>query len=122
MQAVVKTARIDIKIKGDISEKLLSILKEEYGEEIKLYEDDDEELINVFETEWYKNIKAKTTPGDNLKIYRENRGMTQEELGKLLGGIPRQHVSNMERGIRSISLKTAQKLAQIFDVSIEKFL
>jgi len=122
MQAVVKTPRIDIKIKGDISEKLLSILKEEYGEEIKLYEDDDEELINVFETEWYKNIKAKTTPGDNLKIYRENRGMTQEELGKLLGGIPRQHVSNMERGIRSISLKTAQKLAQIFDVSIEKFL
>lgn len=122
MQAVVKTPRININIKGDISEKLLSILKEEYGEEIELYEDNDEELIDVFETEWYKNIKAKTTPGDNLKIYRENRGMTQEELGKLLGGIPRQHVSNMERGIRSISLKTAQKLIQIFDVSVEKFL
>lgn len=122
MQAVVKTPRIDINIKGDISKRLLSILKEEYGEEIELYEDDDEELINVFETEWYKNIKAKMTPGDNIKIYRENRGMTQEELGKLLGGIPRQHVSNMERGIRSISLKTAQKLAQIFEVSVEKFL
>ena len=122
MQAVVKTPRININIKGDISKKLLSILKEEYGEEVELYEDDDEDLINVFETEWYKGIKARITPGDNLKIYRENRGITQEELGKLLGGIPRQHVSNMERGIRSISLKMAQKLAQIFEVSVEKFL
>jgi len=122
MQAVVKTPRIDINIKGNISKKLLSILKEEYGEDIELYEDDDEELVNVFETKWYKNIKAKMTPGDNLKIYRENRGITQEELGKLLGGIPRQHVSNMERGIRSISLKTAQKLAQVFELSVEKFL
>ena len=49
-------------------------------------------------------------------------GMTQEKLGEMLGGIPRQHVSNMERGTRSISIKTAQKLAQIFKVSVEKFL
>jgi len=122
MQAVVKTPRININIKSDISEKLLTILKEEYGEDIELYDENDEELIDVFETEWYKNIKTKITPGDNLKIYRENHGMSQEKLGKLLGGIPRQHVSNMERGIRSISLKTAQKLAQIFEVSVEKFL
>ena len=41
MQAVVKTPRIDINIKGDISKKLLSILKEEYGEEIELSDDDE---------------------------------------------------------------------------------
>jgi len=123
MQAVVKTPRIEISIKGDIPDKLLTVLTDEYGKEVKIYEDKyDEEKLNIVETPWYKKTKARMTPGKYLKIYREIHSMTQEELGKLLGGIPRQHVSNMERGIRSISLKTAQKLAQIFDVSVEKFL
>jgi DNA-binding XRE family transcriptional regulator len=123
MQAVVKTPRIEINIKGDIPHKLLTVLTDEYGEDIKIYEDeDDDEKINIFETDWYKKTKARMSPGDYLRNYREIRGMTQQELGNLLGGIPRQHVSNMERGIRSISLKTAQKLAQIFEVSVEKFL
>ena len=48
--------------------------------------------------------------------------MTQTELGKALGGIPRQHISNMENGIRPISKKTALKLVKLFDVSVEKFI
>jgi len=39
----------------------------------------------------------------------------------MLGGIPRQHVSNMERGIRPVSLKTARKLAKVFKISPGKF-
>ena len=39
----------------------------------------------------------------------------------MLGGIPRQHVSNMERGIRPVSLKTACKLVKVFKVSLGKF-
>jgi len=31
----------------------------------------DSELMNVFETDWYKKVKAATSPGDNLKIYGE---------------------------------------------------
>ena len=122
MQAVVRTPLIEIDIKGDIPAKLLSVLKEEYGEKVELSEDIDEEKVNIVETEWYRKTKAKTTPGDNLKIYREMYGMTQEKLGEILGGIPRQHISNMERGVRSISIKTAQKLSQIFKVSVEKFI
>ena len=80
------------------------------------------ELVDVFETDWYKSIKSKTKPGDNMKIYREIHKLTQEKLGGLLGGIPRQHVSNMERGTRSISLKTAKQLSKIFKVSPEKFI
>ena len=34
MQAVVKTPRIEVNIKGDIPPKLLSVLKEEFGEDI----------------------------------------------------------------------------------------
>ena len=80
------------------------------------------EKVNIFETDWYRNIKSKMTPGDNLRIYRENRGLTQAKLGEVLGDVPRQHISNMERGARSISLKTARKLAALFGVSPEKFI
>ena len=48
--------------------------------------------------------------------------MTQEELGKKLGGISRQNISHMERGIRPISKVNAKKLAKIFEVSVENFI
>ena len=80
------------------------------------------DAIDIFETDWYRKVKAKTTSGDNLRIYRENRGPTQAELGVLLGGVPRQHVSNMERGMRPISIKTARMLAEVFHVSPAKFI
>jgi DNA-binding XRE family transcriptional regulator len=122
MQAVVKTPLIEIKIKGTIPNKILNVLKEEYGKKVKIIKENDDEYVNVFETEWYKKIKAQTTPGDNMRIYRENHGLTQEKLGELLGGIPRQHISNMEKGTRSISINTAKKLSNIFKVSVEKFI
>ena len=122
MQAVVKTPHIEINIKGDIPTRLLSVLEEEYGESVLLSEADDDEVVNIFQTDWYRDIRSTTTPGDNLRIYRENHGLTQAKLGELLGGIPRQHISNMERGTRSISLKTARKLGEIFQVSPEKFI
>ncbi len=121
MQAVVKTPRIDIKIKGDIPKKLLNVLKEEFGKKVKISVENDE-YVDIIETDWYKKVKGKTTPGDNMKIYREIHNLTQEKLGNLLGDVPRQHISNMERGTRSISLKTAKKLAKIFKVSAEKFI
>lgn len=120
MQAVVKTPHIEINIKGTIPENILSVLKKEYGKKVKLLDDD--KAVNIFDTDWYKKTKAKITPGDNLKIYRTNKGISQEELGKILGGVPRQNISNMEKGTRTISKKTAQKLAEIFDTSVEKFI
>ncbi len=122
MQAVVKTPHIEITLKGEISERLLSVLEEEYGDSVQILDDDDEETVDIFKTDWYRKVKSRMAPGDNLRIYRENAGLTQAKLGEKLGGVPRQHVSNMERGIRSISLKTAKKLAQIFDVSSDKFI
>ena len=122
MQAVVKTPHTEIKIKGYIPKKILTALRNEYGKKVKVTPEKDDELVNVFETEWYKKIKKTTTPGDNMRIYRELRGMTQIELGEKLGKVHRQHISNMERGIRAISKKTAKQLAEIFDVSVEKFI
>ena len=119
MQAVVKKPHI--RLEGEIPAELLAFLRDHYAD-VEIIENEDDELEDVFESTWYKNIRAETTPGDNLRIYREIHGMTQEQLGEKLGGIPRQGISNMENGHRAISKKTAKKLAEIFDVSVEKFI
>ena len=122
MQAVVKTPRIEISIKGDIPPKIITLLKEEYGTKVHIINDEDDEYVNIIETDWYKKIKSEKTPGENMKIYRKIHKITQEKLGEMLGGIPKQHISNMENGIRPISKITAKKLAKIFDVSVERFI
>jgi transcriptional regulator with XRE-family HTH domain len=57
-----------------------------------------------------------------MKIYRELHSMTQAELGERLGNLPRQHISNMEKGVRGISKENARKLAAIFKVPVDRFL
>ena len=123
MQAVVKTPHIEISVRGAaIPPKLMDVLKEEYGQELSLVEDDGDEIVDVFETPLYKGIKEKMTPGTYLRIYRENRGLTQQKLSDALGGIPRQHISNMEHGRRSISLRMAKKLSLLLGAPIERFI
>lgn len=122
MQAHVKTPHIKINIKGEIHPKVLSVLKEVYGKKVKLIKENDEELVDAFETEWFKNIDATMSPGKNMRIYREINKITQEELGNKLGGISKQNISHMERGIRPISKKTAKSLASIFKVPADRFI
>lgn len=123
MQAVVKTPHIKINVQGDvIPAKLIFLLKEEYGNKVKFVEEENDKLINAVDTQWYKNIKAATKPGDYLRIYRERKGFTQAKLGEMAGGIPRQHISNMENGRRPISLKIARTLADALDVPFDVFL
>ena len=123
MQAVVKTPHIKINVQGDIiPTKLLFFLKEEYGSKVKFIEEESGKLVKAVNTQWYKDIKVATTPGDYLRIYRERNGLTQTKLGEMVGGVPRQHISNMENGRRPISLKAARKFADIFDISFEIFL
>ena len=122
MLAVVKTPLIRIHIRGQIPKQLVTVLKREYGEKMKLTKEDDDELVDVFQTDWYKRVKKGLTPGKNLKIYRQNLQMTQEQLGAKLGDVPKQFISNMENGIRPISKKTALKLAKIFKVSVARFI
>ncbi|MCX5900821.1 MAG: helix-turn-helix transcriptional regulator [Proteobacteria bacterium] len=121
MQAVVKTPHIDITIRGNIPEKLLSVLKKEYGRKVRIVDDTDTTMLRAVDTDWYKKTKASIQPGENMKLYRELHKMTQAELGEKLGGLPRQHISNMERGMQAISLATAKKLSAFFKVSVERF-
>ena len=116
MQVAVKTPRIELKMKGDIPERVILFLEEEYGVSLRQTADDGEEVVNAFETDWYKRTMAAMTPGKALRIYRENAGLTQAALGERMGGIPRQHISNMENGRRPIGKENAKRLAAALHV------
>jgi len=122
MLAAVKTPHTEIHMRGEIPASVLEALRAEYGLDLKVSEEDDEELVDVFATDWYQSVKSTTTPGDVLRIYRETRQLTQSELGHLLGGLVRQQISNMENGIRPISLVMARKLAKVFAIPADRFL
>ena len=119
MQVVAKTPHINVRIEGEIPEVVLKVLKAELGDELHIREGDDE-YLDVTETDWYKGLKL--LPGETLRHYREMHGLTQSQLGEKLGGMPRQHVSNMEKGRRTISVDMAKKLAIIFNTTPVNFL
>lgn len=119
MQVVVKTPRI--RVEGEISGSLLRYLRSQYGE-VEVIENSDDELIEVKHSDWYRSIRGTITPGENLRIYREMHGLTQDQLAERIGNISRRNISDMERGHKVIIESVAEKLADFFDVSVEKFL
>lgn len=111
MQVVAKTPRIDLRMKGEIPKKVLKVLEDEYGKlEIS---SDAEDLVDITTTDWYQEIKTNMTPGKTLKAYRTRENLTQVTLGEKIGGIPRQHISNMEADSRTIGKSMAKKLAEV---------
>ncbi len=124
MLAVVKkphTKTTLFEIKGNIPAGIMEYLHREFGQNVEIV-DENEELVNIFDTHWYKAIKKTINPGDTLRIYRQNLGLTQTELGQQLGKFTRQKISDMENNKRSISKAVAKKLSKIFDVQVERFL
>jgi DNA-binding XRE family transcriptional regulator len=91
-----------------------------HADQLVIEKDDDDESISVFKTRWYKAMKASMGPGGAMGIYRELHGLTQEDFGEKLGGIPRQHICNIERGRRPISMPTAKNLAKLFSVPADR--
>ena len=122
MQVVVKKPLI--KLEGDITPNLINFLKAEFGpiEIVEVVDRNDDELIEVTESEWYRNIKKTISPGETLRFYREMRGLTQAELGVRIGRFSRQYISNLENGHRPISKAVAKRLAVLFEVSVERFI
>lgn len=122
MQVAVKTPRIELEMKGDIPERVILFLEAEYGVSLRQSADDGEEVVNVLETDWYKRTMGSMTPGKALRIYRENAGLTQTALGERMGGVPRQHISNMENGKRPIGKENAKRLAAALHTDYRVFL
>ena len=109
-----------IEMRGDLPDKFLDMTRKFFGESQVSVIDEDELLIAVEDSEWYQNMTV--APGEAMKIYRENHELTQEALGKKLGGIARGEISKMETGKRNISIKTARKLSTLFDVPVARFI
>lgn len=125
MLAVVKrphTEQTLFEIKGDIPKEDLNYLQNKYGKALNITEDDDEEYEIATETDWFQEIQQQITPGDCIKVYRENSGWSQAELGKKIGNLSVQKISDMENGRRGISKAMAKKFSRLFDVPIERFL
>jgi transcriptional regulator with XRE-family HTH domain len=78
--------------------------------------------VNIFETTWYKQINSILTPGEVMKVYRENHGLTTQELGDQLGYLTSEEISEIESNQRQINSDTAEKLSELFHVPKERFL
>ena len=117
MLAVVKTPHTDLRIEGFIPRPVLEVLKTEYGKslEVKTGKDDDE-LVDFFETDLYKDFKKRMTPGDYVRMYRENMSLTQAALGEKVG-MSRAYICDVEHGRRAISKDIAKKLSRLFKIS-----
>lgn len=125
MLAVVKKHRTNrrlFEIKGEIPKNVIQYFQQKYGSSFEIIEEKENDLIDIFETDWFKRVNQSSTPGESIRIYRQNRGFTQEELGRKLGNFTRQHISDMENMRRSISKDVAKRLSKIFGVPIERFL
>ena len=74
--------------------------------------------------EAFKHLNDEyTKPGALLQGYRLKAGLTQEELAEKLGPeVQQAHISAMESGLRAISKKMAQRLAEILNTNYKKFL
>jgi len=120
MQAVVKAPHIRIEARK-IPARLLSFLRSEY-KHVEVISNPEDELIEAQEALFYKKVMRDRKPGDDMRIYRELHGLTQEQLGKKLGRFTRQHISDMENGARPISKTVARNLAKLFDVSVSRFI
>ncbi len=59
--------------------------------------------------------------GERIKKIREEKDITQEQLGKILGYSP-MGISHFERGIREIKFSDLQKVASFFGKSLFYFL
>jgi transcriptional regulator with XRE-family HTH domain len=61
-------------------------------------------------------LLSRTEIGERLRSLREQRRLTQVELGKLLG-THQANVSQIERGLRGVSVQQIVKLARVLRVS-----
>jgi DNA-binding XRE family transcriptional regulator len=100
----------------DLTRRLFPKMKEE-----PVKEKDDDELIEISKSKWFKEMEAKTTPGESLRAMRTLREMKQTELAKKIGVNPQQ-ISDMEKGRAPIGKKMAMKIGEALNFNYKHFL
>ncbi len=115
----VRTPRI--RIEGDeVPEGLIEYVKSHYaGVEI---ENDDNEIVDLEDTTWHRSISETMHGGVDLRVRRENAGMTQQEVADRIK-TSRTAIAAMEAGTRTITHSMARRLSKLFpESSVNDFL
>ena len=76
---------------------------------------DGEELYTAQE------VFPESSPGNRLRGLRTREGITQKELANALG-VRQHHVSEMEKGVRTISKEMAKRIGETYNISYKVFL
>ena len=101
---------------GCISQALLNAVKRDYT-----IESEDNTYVDVTKTSWFMESQKRLRNGGLIRILRDHKKMSQGTLGKRLK-VTSKYISDLEHGRRPVSLKMAQKLAEVFDRQPERFL
>ena len=126
MLAVEKARHINVSIFGEGMDQVAEVLRKNIPDILITparagEDDDDEQLEDITSSAWYKEMAKRITPGDVLRIRRENADMTQAELSEKSGvAIP--NISLMEAGKRPIGPRVAKKLAAALGTDYKELL
>lgn len=60
--------------------------------------------------------ELQKTVGENLRVYRRLKGLSQEDFAEVLG-VHRTYLGGVERGERNLTLQSVEKLAEQIRVS-----
>jgi transcriptional regulator with XRE-family HTH domain len=96
-------------------------------ERLKTSIDEDARLIALAtphrgEESFPADIARRLATGEKpLKVFREWRGLTQQQLGDK-ASVPPMYISQIERGARNLGRKAAAKLSPVLQVSLEALL
>lgn len=67
------------------------------------------------------SASLRTTLANNLRSFRDERGVSQEEFADMCG-LHRTYVGSVERGERNVTLSTLESLASVIGVSVSQLL
>lgn len=100
------------KIHKELDKKAdLKLIKKVISLYEKLKKEDDDELMSFDDAkEHLDELLGDISVADKIKAYRDRENITQKELA-LKSGIKQQHISEIERGVRSVGVASAKKLA-----------
>lgn len=114
-QTTGESTEISLTVPSGIADKVLKVMKD-ILELADLHEtDDDDQLYSIDE------VFPDASPGMALRGLRAREGITQKQLADLIK-IKQTRVSEMENGIRPISVEMAKKIGKAFGVSYKVFL
>ena len=92
---------------------------------VNLWFDEMETTVGVFPDGWEKQFAGEgdevNVLGKQIKMLRTIRGWTQEEFGKRLG-VSKVTVSSYEHGLRVPNVEMLNKLADLFEVTVDYLL